>query len=142
MRKWLTIIFLLILLRPMWAQQMEVTDFARQRKGFLNYHHVKTDKQKALLDLTTSEKGFKFLANGKEEAEAEEGDNLITVKLPHQTRYVTIKHPDFGQYTWRVPAKYLKKKKRYKAKLIATDPHKAYQLAQQWVVLHILLLSK
>lgn len=138
MRKWLTIIFLLILLRPMWAQQMEVTDFARQRKGFLNYHHVKTDKQKALLDLTTSEKGFKFLANGKEEAEAEEGDNLITVKLPHQTRYVTIKHPDFGQYTWRVPAKYLKKKKRYKAKLIATDPHKAYQLAQQWVVLHIL----
>lgn len=138
MRKWLTIIFLLILLRPMWAQQMEVTDFARQRKGFLNYRHVKTDKQKALLDLTTSEKGFKFLANGKEEAEAEEGENLITVKLPHQTRYVSIKHPDFGQYTWRVPAKYLKKKKRYKAKLIATDPHKAYQLAQQWVVLHIL----
>ena len=137
MRKWLTIVLILTLLTPVWAQQMGVTDFKRKKKGFLNYRHVQTDKQKALLDFSTPEKGFAFLANGKEEAEAEEGEDVITVKLPHKTRYVTIKHPDYGQYTWRVPAKYLKKKKRYKAKLLATDPTKEYKLQEQWVVFNV-----
>ena len=137
MRKWLTIILMITLLTPVWGQQIRVTDFARKKKGLLNIHHVQTDKQKALLDFTTGEKGFTFLANGSEAAETEEGENMLTVKLPHKTRYVTIKHPDYGQYTWRVPAKYLKKKKRYKARLLATDPNKTYQLQQQWVVFNI-----
>lgn len=119
------------------AQQMAVENYARLKRPLWNREAVTVDKQKALLDVYTPEKGFSFTANGKDAVEVEEGDGLITLKLPNKTRYVTIKHDTYGQYTWRVPVKFLKKKRHYRATLIATDPTKAYKLQQQWVVMNI-----
>ena len=119
------------------AQQMEVKDFTRLKRPIWKRSKVAVDKQKAIIDLTTTEKGFTFLANGKEAAEAAEGEGVITVKVPHKTRFLTIKHEQFGQMTWRVPKKYLKRKKHYRATLLANDPTKAYKPQQQWVVIDI-----
>ena len=55
------------------AQQMEVNDFTRLRRPLWNRSKVAINKQKAIIDLTTTEKGFTFMANGKEAAEATEG---------------------------------------------------------------------
>ena len=115
------------------AQQIEVDGFRKVRRTWLKRLLGKasaSDKQNALLDLYTTEKGFSFIANGKDSAAAEEGNGLVTVKLPHKTRYVTIKHQTYGQYTWRVPTKWLKRKKHYRANLLASDPTKEYKLQQ------------
>ena len=119
------------------AQTMEVKDFTRMKRPLWKRSKVVVDKQKALLDLTTTEKGFTFKANGTEQAETAEGDGIITVKVPHKTRFLTIAHPTFGQLTWRVPVKYLKRKKHYRATLLTSDPTKAYKLSQQWVVMQV-----
>ena len=119
------------------AQTMEVKDFTRMKRPLWKRSKVVVDKQKALLDLTTTEKGFSFKANGTEKAEIAEGDGIITVKVPHKTRFLTIAHPTFGQLTWRVPVKYLKRKKHYRATLLTSDPTQAYKLSQQWVVMQI-----
>ena len=123
------------LLLPLGAQQMWVEDFTRLKRPVWKRSEVVIDKQQALLDLMTEQKGFTFFA-GKQAAEAEEGDGKITVKLPHKTQYVTIKHPVFGQYTWHV-TKSLKKKKHYRATLQAIDQSKEYKLPWQWVVFDI-----
>ena len=122
------------------AQQMEVNDFKKAKRTWLKRLLGKapsSDKQKAIIDLKTTEKGFTFTSNGKDAAEAEEGDGVITVKAPDKTRYLTIKHPQFGNLTWRVPVKYLKRKKHYRATLLASDPTKEYKPQQQWVVMTI-----
>ena len=66
------------------AQEMHVNEFAKLKKGPLNMNHVVTNKQQAILDLKTSEKGFTFLADGKQAIQAEEGDGIVTLKtIPH-----------------------------------------------------------
>ena len=45
---------------------MEVKDFTRLKRPIWKRSKVAVDKQKAIIDLTTTEKGFTFLANGKE----------------------------------------------------------------------------
>ena len=55
------------------AQEMYVVEFKKLKKGPLNINHVVSSKQEAIIDLKTSEKGFAFLANGKQEVAAEEG---------------------------------------------------------------------
>lgn len=119
------------------AQTMEVKDFSRLKRPLWNRSKVVVDKQKALLDLMTTEKGFTFKADGKQEVEAEEGDGLVTVKVSHKTRFLTIAHPNYGQLTWRVPVKYLKRKKHYHATLLTSDPSKEYKLDHQWVVMQV-----
>ena len=119
------------------AQQMTVEDFTRLKRPFWKRSKVTVDKQKAIVDFMTEEKGFTFTANGKEAAEVEEGDGIIKVKVPTKTRHITIKHATYGQYTWRVPVKYLKRKKHYKARLIADDATKEYKLQKQWVVFKV-----
>jgi hypothetical protein len=119
------------------AQTMEVKDFTRMKRPLWKRSKVVVEKQKALLDLTTTEKGFTFKVNGTEEAEVAEDDGIITVKVPHKTRFLTIAHPTFGQLTWRAPVKYLKRKKHYRATLLTSDPTKAYKLSQQWVVMQV-----
>ena len=137
MKKRLLMIWMLCcLLLPLGAQQMWVEDFTRMKRPVWKRSQVVIDKHLALLDLMTEQKGFTFVANGKQAAEAEEGDGVITVKLPYKTQYVTIKHPDFGQYTWRV-VKPLKKKKHYRAVLQTIDQSKEYKLPWQWVVFDI-----
>ncbi len=136
-RVWLIVLMMVCLVATTQAQQMTVEDYAHIKRPLWKHKSVVIDKQHALLDLYTTEKGFSFTANGKEPVEVEEGDGKLTLKLPHQTRYVTIKHEVYGQYTWRVPVKYLKRKKRYRATLLASDPTKQYKLSKQWVVMDI-----
>ena len=137
MRRWLTIVGLLFLTLTVAAQQMEIQDFKKQKKGMFNFHHVVTDKEQAILDLKTGEKGFAFLANGKTEVQAEEGDGLFSLKVPHKTTFLVVKHPDYGQLTWKVPGKGLKKKQHYEAFLLTFSPDKEYKLQKQWVVFEI-----
>lgn len=141
MRSWLTILCLVLLLIPIRAQQMEVVDFAKQKKGFLGgvfkKQKVVTDKKLALLDFMTGEKGFEFKADGTMAVEAEEGDGLVTLKVPHKTTFIAIKHPDYGQMTWKVPHKQLRKKKHYQGTLLTFSPDKEYKLQKQWVVFRI-----
>ena len=87
------------------AQEMHIEEFAKLKKGPLNMNHVVTNKQQAIIDLKTSEKGFAFLADGKMEIQAEEGDGVLTLKTPDKTAFIVVKHPDYGQLTWKVPTK-------------------------------------
>ena len=120
------------------AQQMRVSDFCRQKKGPVNMNHVVTDKQMAIIDLSTGEKGFKFLANGKTPVEAEENDGMLTLKAPDKTAFLVIQHPDYGQLSWKVPEKKgLRKKKHYQATLLTFSPEKEYQMQKQWVIFDI-----
>jgi len=119
------------------AQTMEVKDFSRLKRPLWNRSKVTVEKRQALIDLQTTEKGFTFKADGTQEAEAQEADGLVTVKVPHKTRFLTIAHPTYGQLTWRVPVKYLKRKKHYHATLLTSDPTKEYKLDHQWVVVQV-----
>ena len=105
MKRWLSIVGLLGLALTISAQQMRVERFAKQKKGPFNMKHVKTDKQLATIDMMTGEKGFKFLANGKTEVQAEEADGVLTLKTPDKTSFLVINHPDYGQCSWKVPGK-------------------------------------
>ena len=138
MKGWLlTCICLLGSLLPVDAQQINVEDFTRLKRPFWKRSKVTVDKQLAIMDLYSSEKGFQFTADGKTAVEAEEGEGVITLKVPHKTRFLTIKHPDYGQTVWRVPKKYLKKKKHYRATLDAYDPLKEYKVQKQWVLFRL-----
>ena len=119
------------------AQTMEVKDFTRLKRPLWNRSKVTVEKREALIDLKTTEKGFTFKANGTQEAEGNEADGLVTVKVPHKTRFLTIAHPTYGQLTWRVPVKYLKRKKHYSATLLTSNPTKEYKLDHQWVVVQV-----
>ena len=88
------------------GQQMNIDGFARLKRPLWKRSKVTVDKKLAILDLYTSEKGFQFTADGKTAVEAEEGEGVITLKVPHKTRFVTVKHPDYGQLVWRVPKKW------------------------------------
>lgn len=138
MKGWcLTVILLFFCMLAVDGQQMSIDGFARLKRPLWKRSKVTVDKKLAILDLYTAEKGFQFTADGKTAVEAEEGEGVITLKVPHKTRFVTVKHPDFGQLVWRVPKKYLKKKKHYRATLDAYDPTKAYKVQKQWVVMNI-----
>ncbi len=137
--RWLTVILLSFLLLPLQAQQMKMTDFHKLKKGPLNMHHVVTEKRQATLDLVTTEKGFTFLADGVTELQAEKGEKGITLKAPHKTRFLLIKHEEYGQLFWKVPgSKGLRKKKHYEAQLLTKSREKDYKLQNQWVVFEVL----
>ena len=116
MKRILTLIFLTVLLMPMMAQKIGVEGFKKVKKDLLNQTPLPVDKKQATLDFLTDEKGFTFKANGT---------------------FVLIKHPDYGQYTWKVPGKGLKKKKHYQANLLSDKPGKEYKLSKQWVVFQV-----
>lgn len=101
-------------------------------------NHVVTNKQQAILDLKTSEKGFTFLADGKQAIQAEEGDGIVTLKTPDKTTFIVVKHADYGQLTWKVPKKKgLRRKKHYTAVLETFSPDKEFKLQEQWVIFEI-----
>ena len=127
----------MVLLMPAWCQQMEVNGFKRLKGGLFGKNKVTKDKQLATLDLKTGEKGFTFLADGKQEVQAEEADGMVTVKVPNKTQFIVIKHGDYGQLTWKVPNGKLKKKKHYQANLLTFKQGKEFKPAKQWVVFHI-----
>lgn len=138
MRRWLLIVGLLGLALTVSAQQMRVERFSKQKKWPFNMNHVIIDKQQATIDMKTGEKGFKFLANGKTEVQAEEADGALTLKTPDKTTFLVISHPDYGQYSWKVPGKKgLRKKQHYEANLLTFSPTKSYKLQKQWVIFEI-----
>ena len=98
------------------AQEMHIVEFKKLKKGPLNMNHVVTSKQEAILDLKTSEKGFSFKADGKQDVAAEEGEGILTLKTPDKTAFIVVEHADYGQLTWKVPQKKgLRRKKHYTA---------------------------
>lgn len=117
------------------AQQIRVDDFTRLKKPFQGTKDYETDKQSALLDLYTQESGFEFLI-GKQPIEAKEGDGFLTLALPDKTTFFTIKHPEYGQFTWKAPEE-LRRKKHYQAYLFTDSPDKEYQLEKQWAIFYI-----
>ena len=120
------------------AQEMHIEGFGKVKKGPLNMNHVVVNKQQAIIDLKTSEKGFAFLADGKVEIQADEGDGVLTLKTPDKTAFIVVKHPDYGQLTWKVPMKKgLRRKKHYAANLLTFSPDKEYKLQKQWVIFEI-----
>ena len=119
------------------AQKISVESFQRVKKDLLNQLPLPTEKKQATLDFLTSEQGFKFKADGKTDIQAEEGDGKLTLLAPHKTKFIVIEHPDYGQYTWKVPGKGLRKKRHYQANLITDKPGKEYKLAKQWVVIEV-----
>ncbi len=132
----LMMLMLIGIVLPMGAQQISVEEFKRVRKHWLSSVKVAKDKQKAILELETNEKGFVITANGQEPVEVEEGEGVITLKLPHKTQFLVIRHPDYGQTTWK-PAKVLKRKKHYHAYLHTSSPKKQFHPGKQWVVFDI-----
>ena len=120
------------------AQEMHIVEFKKLKKGPLNMNHVVSSKKEAILDLKTSEKGFSFMADGKQEVAAEEGEGILTLKTPDKTAFIVVKHADYGQLTWKVPQKKgLRRKKHYSATLQTFSPDKEYKLKEQWVIFEI-----
>lgn len=135
--RYLWIILGCLLVVPMvMAQRMRVEDLGRYKKPFLKKASFATDKRFALLDLVTSEKGFEFSTAGGVAVEATEGEGVVTLALPHKCDFLTIKHPIYGQYTWKAP-KALKRKRRYHAYLYTESLEKEYRQEKQWVLLSV-----
>lgn len=118
------------------AQQIKVADFVRLKQPLLHPRTYTVDKQFALLDLYTQEKGFEFLI-GKQPIPVQEGDGMVTLMLPDMTTFFTIKHPDYGQLAWKVLGSPLRRKKHYQAQLITDSPDKEFSVSHQWAVFHL-----
>lgn len=131
--RFLEFILMVVLAWPLAAQQMRVEDFARYKHPFWRKATYVTDKEQALLDFFTSEKGFQFFV-GETAVTAVEGEGFVTLALPHRTTFVTIKHPSYGQVAWKIPGKGLKRKKRYRAYLYTESVEKEYRQEKQWAV--------
>ena len=116
---------------------MNIEKFKRVKFDLLNHALLPVDKKLATFDLKTDEKGFTFKADGITDVKAQEGDGKLTLLTPHKTKFLVIKHPDYGQITWKVPGKGLKKKKHYQANLLTDKPGKEYKLSKQWVVFKV-----
>ena len=134
------ILWLILLLSavfpPCVAQRMRVEEFGRYKKPLPGREAPATDKQHALLDLFTNEKGFRFLVDNAE-VPAAEGDGCFVLTLPHRTASLTIKHPDYGQLNWKVPGGELKRKKHYHAYLHTESLEKEFRQPKQWLLLSV-----
>ena len=116
---------------PLAAQQMSLEDFTR-----LKGRKVEKDKTQALLDLVTDETGFTVLGNRNQPVEVVEGAGLITLKVPHRTTHLTIRHPAYGQLNWQAPQP-LKRRRHYRAQLFASDPTREYKATHQWALFRL-----
>ena len=137
-KRLLAFILLTALVLPSVAQKMSIEQFKRVKFDLANKKMLPVDKKMATFDLKTDEKGFSFKADGKTEIKAEEGDGKVTLLAPHKTSFLLVKHPEYGQLTWKVPGKGLRKKKHYQAVLITDKPGKEYKLSKQWVVFQVI----
>ena len=135
MRYLWTILFC-VLFVPSMAQRIHIEEFAQYKKPLLGKASFSTDKQHALLDLITIEKGFQFFI-GDAAITPTEGEGVVTLSLPDRTGALTIKHPEYGQLTWKVPGKGLRKRRHYHAYLQTESLAKAFQQQKQWAVLTV-----
>lgn len=135
MRYLWTILFC-VLFVPSMAQRIHIEEFAQYKKPLLGKASFSTDKQHALLDLITNEKGFQFFI-GDAAITPTEGEGVVTLSLPDRTGALTIKHPEYGQLTWKVPGKGIRKRRHYHAYLQTESLTKAFQQQKQWAVLTV-----
>lgn len=133
----LAVVLMICWVLPSDAQKISIERFKRVKKDLLNKTPLPVDKKQATLDLLTDEKGFTFKADGKIEVQPQEADGMVTILTPHKTKFLLVKHPDYGQLTWKVPGKGLRKKKHYQANLLTDKPGKEYKLSKQWVVFKV-----
>lgn len=119
------------------AQQMQVERFVRVRHGLLTHRTAETDKKQALIDFYTNEKGFTFQPDGRDAVSAEEAEGRISLPMPDGTTYIVISHPDYGQLTWKVPGKPLRRKRHYEAELLTFSPDKEFRFGSQWAVFYV-----
>ena len=133
----LATLLLVVFLLPAEAQKMSIEKFKRVKFDLLNHTLMPVDKKQAILDLKTDEKGFTFKADGQVDVKAEEGEGNLKLLIPHKTKFLVIKHPDYGQLTWKAPGRGLRKKKHYQANLLTDKPGKEYKLSKQWVVFKV-----
>lgn len=117
------------------AQQIEVLDFEKYKPSQPGIA-IDIDKTGSIIDFRTGESGFTFLADGKTPVEAQEEDGTVRITAPHRTSYLVIKHPDFGQCTWKAPVK-LKRFKHYSAYLATYSPDKLFKLSKQWLTFNV-----
>lgn len=133
--KYLCTIILFLISFPAISQSIHVEDFGKYKKPFLKKAAFVTDKRNALIDFYTSEKGFSFFI-GNMQVAAEEGEDCLTVSLPHKSDFLIIKHPKHGTEIWKIPGSGVKKKKRYHANLVIDDVDKEYKQEKQWLLLN------
>ena len=133
MKRLSLILFLLALVcLPLSAQQMSVEGFTR-----LKGSKVEKDKSMAILDLVTEESGFTVVCGQNQPVEVKQGEGIITLRLPHKTSRLSIRHPEYGQLSWQAPTP-LKKKRHYRATLFAVDPTIEPKATHQWVTFHLI----
>lgn len=137
MRQLLTVLSLILFMLSSESQQICVSDFEHISRPIWKRTPVKVDEDNALLDFITEKKGFEFKTAGGEKIKVKDGDGMLTLTVPHKTKYLRIQHPDYAEYVWRVPSGGLRKRNRYRASLHATDLSKGYVNPRQWAVFSI-----
>lgn len=139
MKRILTVLMSLIIMQvTLLAQNITVGNFQHHKHYFWQFNSsLPLDKKTATIFLKTEGKGFQFTTAKGNPIEAEEVDNGIVLKVADKTKYIVISHPEYGDFAWRVPEKYLKKHNYYTAELIASDLTKTYTNPNQWVVFNI-----
>lgn len=122
----------------LFAQNIAIENFRHHKRYFWQINStLPVDKAKAVLVLKTNERGFEFKTPKNDNIETIESDEGIVLKIPDKTRYLIIRHPDFGSFDWRVPVKYLKKSNYYTADLITSDLTSEYNNPNQWLIFNI-----
>lgn len=135
LRLWLAVLLGFMSCASMTAQQMDVLEFAKF-KASQPGQKVDRDRQGSIIDFSTGESGFTFLADGTAELKAKEGDGVVRVIAPRKTSFIVIKHPVYGQCTWKAPLK-LKRFSHYSAYLMTYSPDKLYKLSKQWFIVNV-----
>lgn len=120
------------------AQNITVENFQHHKHYFWQINsNLPLDKKNAIVVLQTEDKDFNFSTSKGVPIETVETDEGFLLKVPDKTKYILITHPDMGDYTWRVPEKYLKKHNYYSAELVFSDLTKEYKNHNQWIVFNV-----
>lgn len=137
-RKVLTAMMALLFVQVLFAQNIAVENFKHHKKFFWQRNSsLPVDKKSAAVLFKVKTKGFDFKTANGSPIVAEEGDDGVLLKVSDKTKYIVISHPEFGEYDWRVPLKYLKKHNFYTAELVVRDLTKEYKNPNQWIVFNI-----
>lgn len=135
--RFITVMMVYIIAQAVLAQNITVENFNHHKHYFWQINSsMPLDKNKAVVMFKTEIKGFEFKTSNGDPIDFEEGDDGILLKVPDRTKYIVISHPEFGDYAWRVPVKYLKKHNFYTADLSSIDLTKEFKNSNQWLVIN------
>lgn len=138
MKKLFSVIITFLFVQLGFAQNITVENFQHRKHYFWQFNSsLPLDKHNAVVMLNTENKDFKFQTVKGVQIDTEEYEEGIILKVPDKTKYIIISHPDFGDFTLRLPVKYLKKHNYYTADLVAGDITKEFKNRKQWIDLNI-----